>query len=114
MLILSEKAYEFGKKLTQMILPAITALYIGLAALWDLPEPEKVAGTIALVTTFLGVMLGISSNTFKKVNDMHAGDIVITENEEGVPTWGFEFEDDPLKLMEKNSVTFKVVKTKVE
>lgn len=110
MLILSSKTYEFGKKLTQILLPALTALYVGLAGLWDLPEPEKVAGTIATVNAFLGVVLGISSSTFKKVNEMDAGDVVVEENGEGGHVVTLDLSKNPEALMTKNSLTFKVVR----
>lgn len=108
MLILSDKVYEFFKKLVQIILPAVTALYVGLAALWELPAPEKVAGTIALVTTFLGVILGISNSTFKKVNELNAGTIIVTEKDDGGKLFSMELGDDPEVLETKNSVTFKI------
>src|SRR5688572_28456758 len=95
MLILSDKAYQFGKKLVQIVLPAFSALYCGLAALWELPEPDKVVGTIAVVTTFLGVCLGSSSSTHQKANLALGGKIIVTETSEGRKLYSLEIDGAP-------------------
>ena len=53
------------KWIAQLLLPAIGTLYFALAATWGLPYAEQVVGTITAIDTFLGVILGISSNTYK-------------------------------------------------
>lgn len=80
---LSEKAYDFIKKLVQVILPAIGAFYAGLAVLWGLPNPQEVVGSIALLCTFLGVILGISSAKFYRSDDVFDGVAVLTPGENG-------------------------------
>ena len=41
-------------------------LYFALSGIWGLPYGEEVVGTITAADTFLGVLLGISSATYKK------------------------------------------------
>jgi hypothetical protein len=110
MLIFSEKTYNFGKRLVQVILPAFSALYFALASTWDLPNADKVIATNAAITTFLGICLGISSNTFNKMN-MSAGKIVVVNDEEGKKTYSLELDGDPRQMELKDTVTFKVEKT---
>jgi hypothetical protein len=62
----SNKLYDTLKFVAQIFLPALGTLYVSVAALWDLPEPVKVSGTILAVDTFLGLLLGLSSNTYNK------------------------------------------------
>jgi hypothetical protein len=39
-----------------------------LASLWVLPYSEQVVGTIALLTAFLGIFLGVNTIQYKKAN----------------------------------------------
>ena len=63
-LVLSNKAYDRTKWFTTIFLPAFGALYFGVAQIWGLPKAEEVVGTITVVATFLGVLLGISSRAY--------------------------------------------------
>lgn len=63
---LSNKVYDMLKWLALVVLPALSALYLGLSGLWGFPYGEQVSGTIALVDTFLGAVLGISSANYAK------------------------------------------------
>lgn len=65
---LNNKAYDVLKYIAQIVLPALGTLYFALAGIWGLPYAEQVVGTISAVDTFLGVILKISSNNYKKEN----------------------------------------------
>ena len=62
----SKNTYDFLKWVAQFLLPAVGPLYFALASIWNLPHGEQVVGTITAVDTFLGVLLGISSNAYYK------------------------------------------------
>lgn len=63
---MSNKMYDTLKWIAQYLLPAISALYAGLAQIWNLPCGVEIAGTVAAIDTFLGVMLGISTAQYNK------------------------------------------------
>lgn len=63
---LSNKTYDILKWVAMILLPAIGTLYFALAGIWGLPYGEQIVGTITAVDTFIGVVLGISSNQYKK------------------------------------------------
>lgn len=63
---MSNKLYDVLKWITMVALPAISTLYFALAGIWGFPYGEQVVGTIAAVTTCLGVLLGISNAQYKK------------------------------------------------
>lgn len=63
---MSNKMYDTLKWVAQYLLPAISALYAGLAQIWNLPYGVEIAGTVAAIDTFLGVMLGISTAQYNK------------------------------------------------
>ena len=65
---LSNKQYDILKWIALVLLPAVGTLYFGLAQIWGFPYGEQIVGTITVVDTFLGVILGISNAQYKIVN----------------------------------------------
>lgn len=69
---LSNTAYDILKSIALIWLPAIAALYVGLAHVWGdnvFPYAQQIAGTIALAETFLGAVLQISTRNYWKENE---------------------------------------------
>nr|DAD89364.1 MAG TPA: holin [Podoviridae sp. ctiJY10] len=62
---LSNKMYDVLKWVVIIVLPAISALYSGLAGVWDWPYAEQIVSTISCITVFLGAVLGFSSAKYK-------------------------------------------------
>ena len=65
---MSNKTYDILKWIAQYGLPAIGTLYYALAGIWGLPKGEEVVGTITAIDAFLGVLLGISTAQYNKIN----------------------------------------------
>lgn len=65
-MILSNKVYDVLKWIAQIALPALGALYFGLASIWGFPYGEQIVGTITVIDTFLGALLGISTAQYNK------------------------------------------------
>lgn len=76
---MTNKSYDILKWVALVALPATSALYVTLAALWHLPYPTEVAGTIAAIDTFLGVLLGVSAN--KYTGNQTAGALHVDESQ---------------------------------
>lgn len=62
---LTNKQYDFYKRLVTVVAPALITLITGLGALYKF-DSTAITGTLALLTTFTGTVLGISS---KKYNE---------------------------------------------
>lgn len=62
---LTNKQYDFYKKLVTVVAPALITLITGFGALYKF-DSTAITGTLALLTTFTGTVLGISS---KKYNE---------------------------------------------
>lgn len=62
----SNDTYDILKWIAQIILPALGTLYFGLASIWGLPYAEAIVGTITVIDTFLGAVLGISTIQYNK------------------------------------------------
>jgi hypothetical protein len=78
---LSNRVYNYLKWFITIFLPAVGALYFGLAEMWGFPNPTGVNGTINLIIAFLGILIGVSTRQYNKEikNEDIDGDLIITE-----------------------------------
>lgn len=67
---LTNKQYDVLKWIALIVLPAVATLYFTLASIWGLPYGEQIVGTITAIDTFLGALLGISTNQHNKTNKL--------------------------------------------
>lgn len=65
---MSNKLYDDLKWIAMYFLPALGTLYFALAGIWNFPYGEQVVGSITAIDTFLGVILGISTAQYNKLN----------------------------------------------
>ena len=66
---MNSKLYDILKYMSLIFLPATSAAYFTLASIWGFPNAEQVVGTIAVVETFIGTVVGISSHAYGKNTD---------------------------------------------
>lgn len=67
---LNNKTYDVLKWLCLIVSPAICTLLVTLDSLWGWGLPvEAIVGTITAITTFVGVVVGISNINYKKGGD---------------------------------------------
>ena len=66
---LNNKVYDTLKWIAQYFLPALGTLYFALAGIRGFPYGEQVVGTITAVDTFIGVILGISTMQYNKIEN---------------------------------------------
>lgn len=104
---LSNKFYDTMKFLAMVVIPALGALYFGLAAIWGLPKPEQVVGSLTVIDTFLGVVLHLSTGSYNASGARFDGVLEAT-----VPGQlaTLHVTTDPTDLLQKDQVIFKVVK----
>lgn len=105
---LSNRVYDVAKWLVQLFLPALGTLYFALAGIWGLPAAEAVVGTIVSLTTFLGVILGVSTKQYYESDAPYDGSIIIQEAEEGQKMFTLELDGDPNEIEHRKQVSFKV------
>lgn len=99
---MADSTYDILKWIAQYLLPALGTLYFALASIWGLPFGEQIIGTITAVDTFLGVILGISSNNYD-------GDGVLTihTDEGGTTIQNAEFNDID-EFADKKTITLEI------
>lgn len=73
-MLFSGALYDFLKKVVQIVLPGLSTFYFTIAQIWDLMYAAEVSGTIAALALFLGLLLGLSSKTYKDAQPEKAYD----------------------------------------
>lgn len=63
---MTNETYDRLKWVAQILLPALGTLYFALAGIWGFPYGEQIVGTITVIDTFLGALLGISTAQYNK------------------------------------------------
>lgn len=108
--LFSNRFYDILKYVALVLLPAFSALYFGLGQIWGLPKVEEIVGTVAVLDTFLGLLVRKSNQTYKNSDSRFAGQINVVEDE-GTKLYSLNVDGDPAEVLEKNKeVTFKVNK----
>lgn len=92
-----------------IVLPALSSLYFGLANIYGWSNAEQVVGTLALLTTFLGTLLGVSTRNYNKTS-VADGQIQVNTAEDGTPSLALQLEKTPEELAALRKVRFDVVK----
>lgn len=109
-MMFNDKVYQALKFVAQIGLPAIGALYFSLAQIWGLPKAEEFVGTVTVVDTFLGVLLGLSSASYNASDKKYDGQMNIHEDGSGRMLFELDVSKDPEVLGQKDEVAFKVVR----
>lgn len=105
---MSNRLYDSLKFLAQIFLPALGALYYGVAHIWGLPKADEIVGTLVVVDTFLGGLLHISTKQYNDGDAKYAGVIDIENKPDGVKVYSLNLNTDPSSLDKSKEVTFKV------
>ncbi len=65
---MDETTYRFVRWIITVLLPTLGSLYSSISQLWGLPFGGEILGTIAAITSFAGILLGISTSQYNKNN----------------------------------------------
>ena len=110
----SNRLYDALKWIALIVLPALATLYSFLASTWDLPNADKVVGTIVAIDTFLGVVLKISTSQYYKKGKNFDGEINFIQQEGEDEKVRFDINRDPVDVIHdepgKHSFEFRVNK----
>lgn len=105
--LLSDELYDKLKFLAQIVLPALGALYFGLASIWGLPEADKVVGTITVVDAFLGVFLGLSTKVYNAQPIAYDGTLEVVAHDTSL-IHQLEITTPPEEIGQKGAIILKV------
>lgn len=110
-MIIKGKLYDYLKWIAQILLPAAGALYFGLAGQLGLPNADTVVGSLAVIGTFLGAILGFSTVQYNKSDEKYDGDFTIERAPDGdTATLSVGLSKGGAELVEKDELKFKLKK----
>lgn len=108
--LLSDSLYKKLKHSATLILPGTAALYIALAQIWHFPKVEEVAGSIAALNTFLGLVIQVSKKSYYASGAQYAGEIKVVDD--GTKkTASLVVNGDPEMILSMPEATFKISDT---
>lgn len=61
---MNNETYDLLKYIAMYILPALATLVSALGKIWGVPYYVEISATLMALDTFMGVCLGISSNSY--------------------------------------------------
>ena len=66
---MKDSTFDFLRTLVEIILPALSTAYYGLAEIWapHLPYATEICGTLAVIATFIGAFVNIQRDRFNKL-----------------------------------------------
>lgn len=98
------------KKAITIVLPAGSTLYFALSQTWHLPRAEDVVGSVAAVTAFLGMLLGVSTKSYNSSDAKYVGDLVVENHpeDESKQILVAHLNQDPEAVKSMSEATFKV------
>jgi hypothetical protein len=105
--MLSNSAYNVVKKSATIVFPALSALYIALAQIWNLDHVDQVVGTLAALNTFLGVLIQFSKKSYYASSAPYVGEIHV-KNEGEKKVFSLVVDGDPEELENMSSANFKI------
>jgi hypothetical protein len=91
-----------------IFLPAVSTLYFALGNIWGFPYVTEVIGSIAALSAFLGVILGISTKAYNTSDARFGGSIDVGINETGTKVYSLNLNSDPEELEMLPEVRFKI------
>jgi hypothetical protein len=105
--LVSNKFYDALKFCALIAFPAFGAAYFTLASIWGLPAAEQVVGTVTVVDTLLGVLLGVAKNQYTNSDARFAGTVTMVPNHEEEAT-DLHISMKPDALSSEKEITLKV------
>lgn len=109
-MMFSNRTYDLLKYVAQILLPALAALYFGLAQIWHLPNADEVVGSITVIDTFLGTVLLMSARSYDRSDAKYDGIVQVQETDDMTRKMSLQLNATPDDLVTKKDMSLKVVK----
>lgn len=111
---INNKLYDRLKWVVQILLPGLATFIFAVTSIWGLDFGDKIVGTFAALTTFLGVVIGISNTRYLSDENNFDGDLYISESSVGLPDIHAALNENPSILRDKAFVTMRIMTTELE
>ena len=67
---MKNKLFNFLRFMAETGITALGACYLGLALIWNLPYGEQIRDTALVISTCLGIFVGVSRAAYNKKNNV--------------------------------------------
>lgn len=108
--ILSDNLYKTIKWAVGIVLPAAATLILALGEIWDWPNMNQIVGTVTALSTFLGVVAGVSTFQYNESDAAFDGTMRVNRQGEG-QLFDLILDEDPLNIAAQKEIRFKVDKS---
>lgn len=105
--MLSDSAYNVVKRSATIVFPALSALYIAVAQIWNFNHIEEVVGTLTAINTFCGVIIQLSKKSYYASSAPYVGEIKVQSDGER-KIFSLVVDGDPEELENMSSANFKI------
>lgn len=106
--LFGNQAYDTLKWIALVLLPALGALYFGLSEIWGLPYAAQIIGSITVIDTVLGGLLGVSTRRYNHSDAKYDGAMVVDTRDPKKDVYSLNL-DRPLdELSGSESITLKI------
>jgi hypothetical protein len=104
---MNAKVYNVLRDAAQVWIPVAGTLYVALAQVWHLPDPDQVSATVIAVDAALGAVLKINSVMYNNSDAKFDGTLAVVNNDDGSH---LELKSvDTNALLTQSQILFKVV-----
>ena len=101
---LGNKTYDILKWIASLLLPGVTTLWLSIGKIWNIPFTAEIGATIAAITVFMQVVLGISKKNYEGEGEL------IVDGNGNVSEFKIQNDTSIHELTEKNNVMVKVTR----
>lgn len=105
---LSNQVYDVLKWVTLVMLPAVGTAYLGLSQILNLPYATQVTGSIVVITTLLGTLIGISTVNHNKEEPTYDGVMLVNHSDPDKEVWSLDLGDELENLEVKDKIVLRV------
>lgn len=67
--MMNSKVFDWLRTICEVILPALSTAYYGLAKLWGWGYATEICGTLAILATFIGAFVNIQRDRFNRLSE---------------------------------------------
>ena len=106
--LMSNKAYDTCRWITQYALPGTGTLYFTLSTIWGWCYGEEIMGSVVALCLFLGVVLGISKAQYDRSDASFDGTMLVDTSGEDRDVYHMYMNDDVEELKGKDVIRIKV------
>lgn len=104
--MISDTTYDVISRFVKYVFPALGTAYFSLSQIWPvLPYGEEVVGSLAIITTLLGVILAAAKKNYQDNPD---GYLMVHDGAVSEDPYSLQFSTSLAELTDKNEIRLKV------